>query len=176
MIKNIFACAIILLGGAVQACSLGCTEIGCFDQLSGTIKTEDGAWSDGTYVITITVDQISHECSMQLPEDFPKDGTNLVIPCEPELTSWTGLVLEQDTVCTSVFTDNAMGQSCEPIAGKYALKFSLDGTPDEVAIKVKRDGVVLVSEDFTPAYEKNRPNGRGCGPVCQHGTVEVEVP
>lgn len=106
----------------------------------------------------------------------PEDDTLRTLPCEPELGSWHDLVMQQDTVCTETVTDNAVSQSCEPIPGKYSLRFAVDGTPEAVTIKVEHDGAVLVKEDFSPSYKETQPNGKGCGPVCKQGAVEVKVP
>jgi hypothetical protein len=176
MIKNLFACSLILLGASVQGCRHYCTEMACWDQLSGTIKTKDGTWSDGTYVITITADQTSHQCSMHLPDDFPENGSAPPLQCQPELDSLRGLVLEQGAVCSETVTENAVSESCDPIPGQYTLSFSLEGTPAAVTIQVERDGTVLVEQDFTPSYVESQPNGKGCPPVCSQGAVEMQVP
>jgi hypothetical protein len=177
MIKTVFACALVLTFTGIQACGRhGCTDIGCSDQLSGTITTKDGTWSDGSYVITITADETSYQCSLQLPEDFPENGSLRTLQCQPELSDWSHLTFRQDTVCTETVTDNASSQSCDPIPDQYTLSFGLEGTPEAVTIQVERDGAVLVEQDFIPSYKENQPNGKGCSPVCRQGAVEVQVP
>lgn len=175
MLRNILAVAFVLFAACSQACSHSCTEIGCLDQLSGTIKTADGTWSNGTYVITIATDQTSYTCSMKLPDDFPKRGAVSALTCEPALGLW-GLSLQQDSECKEESAGGAVNQSCTPTPDHYTLTFPLDGTPDTMTIQVERDGTVLSDEVFDPSYKENQPNGKGCGPVCRQGAVELTLP
>lgn|SRR5690348_4162847 len=173
MFKIILAFTLGGLTLGLQACRLGCTDMGCSDQLSGVITTPTGAWPAGSYVITITTERASHTCTLNLPEDYPDEGTDTYLACEPALANWRAPVFQQEVQCTEVSPTTL---SCVPIPDQYAVHWGIEGTPEAVTIQVERDGVVLADEDFSPEYEKFRPNGDGCSPVCRQAEVTVELP
>jgi len=173
MFKIILAFTLGGLTLGLQACRLGCTDMGCSDQLSGVITTPTGAWPAGSYVITIATEDGSHTCSMNLPADLPGTNSDTYLPCDPELDYFRAPILTQIVECTEVSPTTV---SCAPVPGQYEVRWGIEGTPGTVAIRVERDGVVLADEDFSPDYEESRPNGKGCGPVCHTATADVVLP
>ncbi|HXS16155.1 MAG TPA: hypothetical protein VN764_03150 [Polyangiaceae bacterium] len=168
------AFSFMLATAGVQACQRGCTDIGCSDQVYGTIRTVNGALEAGHYVITLTTQRSSHTCTMDWPDAFPGDGI-ANIPCNPELGA-VGMSLRQDTHCTEEVGDDASSNSCSPIPDQYTLTFIINDTPDVLTVQVERDGDVLGAQDFTPDYDETQPNGKGCPPVCEQAEIEMILP
>lgn len=167
-----FGALIVLLQLAASCDAFGhsCTEIGCSDQLSLTLRPNDSAWSDGTYELAITVDDEERTCSFDVPADLPGLGSVAEIRCMPAPSMvW----LQQDSTCMETRTNDAVSQTCTPIPGRFTLQTSFDGTPESIAIELERDGRALLSESREPSYSAFQPNGPDCGPGCQQAEIAL---
>lgn len=175
MMKN------LLLGLCMTWCVTGCsqnracTEIGCLDSASLRLQTADNHWEDGDYELTVVVGDTSTACSFSLPDDFPSTGSPQPLTCDASI-GYEVPVLSQVHTCTETQTDDAVSQSCTPVADEYTLEIGLPGTPSSVEIQLERDGATLVDDTQALSYKETRPNGPGCGPVCRQASVVVAVP
>lgn len=134
-----------------QACSTTCTDVGCAPSVALEIKTADGTWPDGVYVIELNAGGApTRTCSMTLPDDIPESGAANFIGC--------GLALSPDQV-----------------PDHYTLRSSFDSTSRTLGVRITRDGALLLDDTQTIAYEDTRPNGPDCGPVCKNAAVEFQL-
>jgi len=170
MLKIILTFTFSALTVGLQGCGQGCTEIGCSDQLSGTIKTADGTWPEGTYTSVITTEKGSYTCTLDVPADLGEIGQASCVP-EGGWSMW----VEQDSDCTEEVDEDSATSHCTPIPDHYTVHFAIDDTPGAVTVQIERDGVVLGDEDFSPEYEKSQPNGKGCPPVCRQAHVAIQL-
>lgn len=167
--------SVLLLGlgsfGFVSCGERDCTDIGCRDQLSFEVRPRQGVWADGAYELRFSVDQVSHVCAFQAPDDFPKDGSYGSISCDDGKSS---LGVLQDSECVEQHSRDAVGLACTPIPDHYTLTASFSGTPTALSLALRRDDVLLAESVSMPMYTSFTPNGKGCGPVCRQAQVELE--
>lgn len=171
MMKAICLAMVTLLAGCDEDPfgGHGCTEIGCVDQLSLRVKTADDRWVDGAYAIELDLAGQKHVCTFTIPNDLPKQlGSIEDITCEPRLqTSYFQAV----TTCTETRTKDAVSQSCTPHPGEWTLELALAATPDSAAVRVTRDGAVLLEKSEKVSYVATRPNGPECEPLCRQSQI-----
>jgi hypothetical protein len=152
-----------------------CTEIGCGDGATLSLRTADGTWPDGSYTLTITRGGIAHACALTLPGDFPGRGSVAEVACDPPL-DFPGATLRQDSSCQETRTTDSISQSCTPLPDQYTLSVGVPGTPAELGVAVSRDESVLLERSVALSYVELRPNGEGCGPVCRQASAELALP
>jgi hypothetical protein len=149
--------------------------MGCLDSASLRLQSADNHWADGDYELTVTAGDTSTTCSFSLPDDFPSTGSPQPLTCDASIGHDVP-ILSQVHTCTETRTDDAVSQSCTPVADEYSLEIRLPGTPDSVEIQLKRDGATLIDDTQVLTYKETRPNGPGCDPLCRQVSVVVAVP
>jgi hypothetical protein len=149
--------------GSTSCIDLGqsCTIMGCMDQARLTFRPAGGAWTAGSYDLSVTVDGVERRCAFSVPEVLPapRNGRSL---CEPALP----LYIQSEVTCTE--------QSCTPIPDRYSASLTLEGTPSVLAVVIERDGEVILDETPALEYRSLRPNGPDCDPLCRQASADLE--
>ncbi len=127
-----------------------CTEIGCVDAFTLTLRTSDGSAPVGDHTIDLQVDKLSLLCTFSIL-GIPSDTT---VRCSPRVTVHLS----------------------STIAGRFVEQVSVMGSPAAVRIIQRLGDVVLLDRSFSPAYRKTQPNGPGCDPICNQTQQEIELP
>jgi len=123
-----------------------CTEISCVDGVE--VFFDAHRWPDGEYVVAVTVDDVQHDCVVQLP---PAEG-QYEIDCGDGL--WLGV-------------DDEAG-----IWGAH-----VDGIDhDWIGVEVVLGAELLGQLGFQPDYWNIRPNGDDCPGACQYASETLELP
>lgn len=164
--------ACLLAASSCVPLGKSCTEIGCIDGASVTIRSSDGNWPEGSYVLTLGVDEATHACAFKLPEHLPSSGGQAQLSCEPDL-GYPGASIDQDGECQEHRDEDSVSQSCTPIAGQYTLRVGVSGTPATLDLALTRDGSALVDETVNLMYTATRPNGEGCDPLCHQASTAL---
>lgn len=165
---------LVMAGFAAGSCvdSHECTEIGCVDQASVSLRTESGEWQPGAYALALSFDGTDYACSFDVPDDLPANGSVGMLSCSPRLDAY----INQEVTCMEYTHGDSVSQSCTPIPDQYYVSVSVMGTPASVDVSLERDGDTLVEETHELSYEEARPNGPECEPLCRQASVEVNVP
>jgi hypothetical protein len=164
-------CLAVALFGSGSCGELGqsCTDIGCRDQASLTLRPAGGEWLAGSYRLIVTIDGEERQCAFSVPADLPEPGSGRAL-CDPFLP----LYLQPETVCSERRDRDSVSQSCTPIPDRYSGSLTLQGTPAVLVVTVERDGQILSNDTLKPAYQASRPNGPGCEPLCRQASAELE--
>ncbi len=160
----------LAFGGCVE--EHACTEIGCSDQASLTVRTARGEWESGDYSFEVVFDASSHSCAFTLPGDAPVGGAWTPLECTPRLDA----SLTPELKCIEQQSGNSSSQTCSVFEGRFYLQASTQGTPAEVRVVLERDGAPLLDETKALSYRTAQPNGPDCEPTCRHASVEFRVP
>ena len=122
----------------------GCTEIGCDDGFVVTFARS--SWTPGEYVFSADMDGEVSSVTITLDETS----------CDPIVTDQGPEFIELViTSCT------------DPANWSMDIDYMfLSTTAEAVDLTVTQDGDVLGIGVLTPTYDEERPNGRGCEPVC----------
>jgi hypothetical protein len=136
----------------------GCTLIGCQDGFSVDF-TPSGAWTVGDYEFLFTLDGETTTCAGSLP--LPQCGTANAVTCSPSA--------EQISIFES-------GCALQPALHGFAGFQVLPPKAETVTLRLSREGLVLLEQSWTPAYQTLQPNGEGCGPTCESATDALTVP
>ncbi len=150
-----------------------CTLIGCSDGLSLRAKTASGGLTDGTYSIALRLDGTAIQCTLDASDLSTRSAqTYLTAECDDRTSSVT---LSAPTECTEHRSEEAVGQSCQPIAGKWQLDIGVQGIPASVQLEIARDGVTVLEQTLAPTYLDTRPNGPKCEPLCRQASEELTL-
>jgi len=143
-------------------------------QLSITMRTPSGAWSDGLYELTVHTDtQLDGVCTFRLPDQLPDPpGKVTSIPCGTSIH----FDLAPEVECRMGCNGDACWQECTPIPGKFLAQLTIDSTPGRVDVKLSRDGAPLLVETAQPVYKDVYPNGPECGGACRQASIEYTLP
>jgi hypothetical protein len=154
---------------------LACTEIGCTDQLSATIRPKAGVFEVGT-----------HRIAVYTAEGGPVRSCTLIIPDSSFTTPVSGscsegleVVVSPRTKCTESTQGAVATSSCVPIPGQYEEVITLAPITTRLLIEQRvlgPKGSVVFQRELTPEYRKVQPNGPGCAPVCRQAQVGWETP
>jgi hypothetical protein len=146
-----FVPGVALAALALLSCDHACTQIGCGAAFS--VEFQRAAWTAGDYVITVTADGQTTECTATLPLDCA---------APPPCGDAAGLILIQDG-CALAASEHKLG----------GVEF-LDGqAPTSVNVRVEQDGALLGEAVYAPAYTESRPNGDDCEPTCNQADGET---
>lgn len=149
-----------------------CTEIGCGDAATVTLRTADGALPDGAYTFRFTEDGQTSVCELRVPDDLPSSpGQVRTTPCTGQLE----LDLTPESTCTERRSGDSVSQSCTPVPGKFSLGARLASMPSSLTVIVERDGVEIANEQRNLVYQDYYPNGPECGPPCKQTNVAVAL-
>lgn len=162
---------VTLLFGMTSCTEIGrsCTEMGCADQASLSLRPASGEWPAGEYALSVTVDGTERRCAFNVPADLPEPRSARSL-CEPALP----LYIQPETTCTEHRDRDSVSQSCTPIPQRYWASLTLYGTPSAVSVVLERDGTPVLDEALTLRYQAARPNGPGCEPLCHQASANLE--
>jgi hypothetical protein len=151
-----------------------CTTMGCTSQLSITMRTPTGAWSDGVYELTVRTDtQLEGVCTFRLPDQLPDPpGKVPTVPCGTGIR-WG---ISPEVECQMGCNGDSCWQGCTPIPGKFLTRVTIDGTPGRVDLQLSRDGAPILVETAEPVYADVYPNGPECGGACRQASLEYTLP
>jgi hypothetical protein len=149
-----------------------CTEIGCGDAATLTLRTADGTLPDGAYTLSLDVEGQTHTCAFAAPGDLPTEpGRIATASCDSELR----VEVLPEVVCTEHRSGDAVSQSCTPVPDHWYFATALQGTPAGFTLAVERDGRELLNEQRALNYRDEQPNGPGCEPICRQAGVELTL-
>lgn len=175
-----------------------CTAIGCADQISVTVRPRAGTFPAGVHVVEVATPELipTRTCkfvvppAMPLAAGAPAPGAGATSPAPPALVPPPGpvappgeviqgdcspgltLFITAEQRCTTVMRGGAVGQSCEPIPGRFVERLTVSGTPARLYLRQQVDGRVLLERELAPQYRDTFPNGPQCGPACRQATIE----
>jgi hypothetical protein len=146
----------IVLPTLVTSCTKVCTTALAFEGLVVTVESAD-VFADGRHDFAVDADGIE----IALAVDY-QDGASTCPPgdqggnaCTVEASAGSGRRL------------HATIQSSTPTMVRLNLYYveddSLDGGPETARIRVLRDGSEIGDQTFEPVYDRDEPNGDGCG-------------
>jgi hypothetical protein len=135
-----------------------CTKIGCQSGLTIAIAWGKDTLSAGKYKVELSVDGKKGSCEVHWPYKSCSE------PRVPQCSGDVKFALQ--TGCA------AGGASAKDM---LLGPIQLEGTPASASLKIWRDKVMVHQQELTPKYEELRPNGPGCEPVCQGGSLKVCV-
>lgn len=136
----------------------GCTEIGCNAGLHVSVFT--GVLEDGDYLFGVTLDGDAYDCAFSVPDDLPSPGNGLPLSCSTELRN--SITISRSS-CDSA--------PC-PASGPLELSFNPAGFPESVAVRLERDGAVVIEGERSVEYRQIFPNGADCDSGCRAAVVE----
>ena len=140
-----------------------CTEIGCADAWSLTLRKADG--SAPTHVVELDVDGERVVCpQVSLDARFAT--------CADSVT----IYLADEVACEErVSSSGGRSQVCTP-TGRFEEIVMVNGTPAEVVVALSEAGTVTDERTFEPEYETTQPNGPECGPICHQASDRWDLP
>ncbi len=143
-----------------------CTTIGCEDAFIVTGMLAVAMVPPGTHTVDVTADGNEMVCMFA----FPPPGGIGACP--------SGLFVSVESAedCTSVETDAALTQQCQPIPGELTETISVRGMPSMVRVQQLVGGTAILDQTFTPTYASVYPNGPACGPACQEANAQFSIP
>jgi hypothetical protein len=156
-------------GGAISSPGGGemiCTSSGCNDQFSATVTMDATQVPAGTHTVNVVADGAATSCT------FPFPPTDAVAQCSSGLT----VIVQAAAICTTVQTDAAITEKCQPIDGKFTESIWVSGTPSVVQVQQLVAGTVILDQTIAPTYQTNQPNGPGCGPTCHRAGAAWTIP
>ena len=147
--------AALVLPMLVTSCTKVCTTALAFEGLIVTIHNRD-VFADGVHEFAVDADGVD----VSLAVEF----RNGVSTCPPT---------EQGNGCTAEAAAgpgrrlHATIQSSTPTMVRINLYYvdgdALAGGPEAARIRVLRDGTEIGDQTFEPTYDRDEPNGEGCG-------------
>ena len=129
-----------------------CTEIGCVNSL--TLKGDETRdWKNGNYNFDFVLDNRRVRCWGELP----------LKPCEegPSLSCNKPGVSIVESGCALPKDQHAFGD------------IHIDGEPRRVMVRITHNNKTILTRSVSPQYQKSRPNGTGCGPVCSSASYNL---
>jgi hypothetical protein len=157
----------------IAACSgdetHACTDVGCADGASFTLRPPLSHWYDGAYSLEVTFDSTVHDCSFSVPDDLPEGGSWQPLTCTPALS----VFLTPEVDCQEQHDGNNASQVCTPVPEKYFVQGSTGGTPATLHVRMLRDEAVVADETEPLSYSATQPNGPECGPTCHQASVDL---
>lgn len=149
-----------------------CTDIGCSDQASFTLRPAGSHWDDGAYTLEVTFDDTRYSCAFAVPDALPSTGSWQPVDCTPALQVY----LTPEVDCEEHRNGDTVSQVCTPIPDQYYLQGSIQGTPATLELTLERDSAALLHETRTLTYQTTQPNGPECGPACRQASTEFTLP
>lgn len=130
-----------------------CTEAGCVDALSLSIEADSGLFTAGSYEVALDGETI---CTFRVSDDLEECASGHCVAEE----SCNALYLVG-------YQDDGMSD---------LVSIMLETMQGPIAVEVRLEGGVLLSETVAPTYQTVQPNGPDCGPVCQQANETLVVP
>jgi len=168
---------VLCLGIALSAGCSGneahvCTDVGCTDGATFTLRPPLSHWDNGAYQVEVTFDGVEHACPFSVPDDLPSGGTWRVLACTPGLS----VFIAPEVNCEEHRDGDTASETCTPVPEKYFVQGSMNGTPATYQVVMLRDGAKVVDHTETPSYKTAQPNGPECGPICHQASVDLTFP
>jgi hypothetical protein len=141
-----------------------CTEIGCADAWSLTLRKADG--SAPAHVVELDIDGERVVCPpVSLDARFATCADSVMIQ------------LADEVVCEQHESSNGdrSQAACTP-TGRFEEIVMVNGTPAEVVVALSEVGTVTGERTFEPDYETTQPNGPECGPICHQASDRWDLP
>jgi hypothetical protein len=156
--------------------SMACTTVGCHDQFAATISVASSTVPPGIHTVAVTADGVTLSCSFAFPPETLAGGGTVGPQCPIGLT----VDVQPTTVCTTIYTDAATIERCDPVPGQFTELIAMMGTPAAIRVRQSVGGTVILDQSATPTYQSNQPNGPGCDPICHQAgaewTISARVP
>ncbi|HEX2672935.1 MAG TPA: hypothetical protein VHM25_18755 [Polyangiaceae bacterium] len=165
---SILAAALALVVAGSCSEPTACTDVGCSDQASFTIRPPGSHWDEGAYSLQVKFDDAVYSCSFTLPDALPGTGSWQALDCTPALQAY----LTPEVDCEEHKNGDSVSQVCTPIPDQYYLQASSTGTPATLAVTLQRDDTTLLEETRALSYRATQPNGPECGPTCQQASTD----
>jgi hypothetical protein len=174
MVRVLSLLAVAVSLGVAGSCSgpTVCSDVGCNDEASFTIRAPGGHWDDGAYSLQVTFGHDAYDCTFTLPDALPSTGSSQGLDCTPTLQAY----FTPEVDCEDHRNGNDVSEVCTPIADQYYLQASRDGTPAKLAVTLQRDDTTLLDETRALSYSANEPNGPECGPTCRQASIDFTLP
>jgi hypothetical protein len=130
--------------GCNLVCSLAeaCTEIGCSDGLTVSLRPDGDGVTAGSYAVSLDADGVLEDCTLEISTD---PGVCLGGP-----------------PCVPATTCNALVLLTQP---EPSIDLQL-AVASQVTVTVQRDAEPPVVVTESPSYAIGAPNGPGCPPAC----------
>jgi len=159
---------------AFGACSepTTCTDVGCSDGVSFTVRPQGSHWDEGAYSLAVAFEGADYGCTFTVPDALPSAGSWQPLDCTPALQAY----LTPEVKCEEHKSGDSVSQVCTPIPDQYYLQVSKDGTPATLVVTLQRDGAPLLDDTRTLAYGSVQPNGPECAPSCRQAAVDFMLP
>jgi hypothetical protein len=148
--------------------SKGCTEIGCVDSLSVTVRPQEGSFPAGQHELFVATAEggPARHCTIALP------GTGSNGFATGTCVGGVSLSVSPQVTCTTSSSGNAVSQSCLPIPGKFEEQIGITGTPARVRIIQRTSTGTFIDRELAVTYKDTRPNGAGCPPLCRQASEQ----
>ena len=159
--------------GCSPFASHGCTAFGPIcGRTTITWQAPDDTWSPGAYVLTLTADGGSTDCSVLMPDPPPTGDVQGVCPSSTSVTlSFAAVQSCPPVVCDA---SACTGRSCTPIPGHFQLALALEAMPTVLGLALALDGGPIASVTVAPLVKTTEPNGQGCG-TCTNASATIYV-
>ena len=166
--------AVAVVVALLGSCSdeKACTDIGCDNRATVTVRSPDGHWEDGTYALDVAFGDAHSACTFTMPNPLPPGYSLQPLDCTPALEAY----VMAEVQCEEHTNGDNVSQVCTPIPDEYYLLAASEGTPETVGVTLQRGGDTLLDETQTISYQTSHPNGPECGPTCYGGLVELTLP
>lgn len=148
----VFGLVVSLLAPLPANAQLMCTEIGCVNGL--TLRVDPNYdWKTGSYDFHFSFDGRTAECHGELPLKKCEDGPSL--SCNKK-----GITIVESG-CALPASAHGFGD------------IHIDGAPKKVMVRIAHNGQTIVTRTLVANYQKIRPNGPQCGPVCESASYDL---
>lgn len=152
-----------------QDSTMMCTAIGCSNQVSLTVRFPDRRWPSGAHEVEVGLPDATIHCQFFWPTEDPV-GVKVSALCAPTREE-APVRVEMEPEMSSDLTEGQW----QIVPQHFLERITIAGTPTQVQVLQKVNGVVIGEKSFTFTYTEHRPNGPLCGPLCQQGSAEWEL-
>ena len=101
--------------GAAGCSTKICTEIGCADGFSASVRRADGSFPSGLHRVEVLVGGVTETCTFMFAETSPGIG-RVSAQCP---SGRLGVMVENAPLCTETRTDTSVSIHCDPIPGQF---------------------------------------------------------
>lgn len=153
-----------------MACDFECTEIGCerTGLLVSASRLDGDPLAQGNYEIWIAADggEYRAECSLEALEAQSCAFRSVDVSAPQELFHMPELSVAGDDMPRDIRIELSHFEDT-------AQAYKLTG-PQDLAIEIKLDGKSLLASSHQPRYERDEPNGPGCG-ACEYTQLDLDL-
>lgn len=138
-----------------------CTLMGCLNQATITIRHADG--TPPALALSLELDGDLVEC--------PAPRQAAIESCASFVTTEQREV----QICREERNGNAVSYQCQG-TGQFEQLVTIQSTPQRIKLVVQDGSQVGSQRVIEPVYQRVRPNGDGCEPVCSQAAEEWLLP